>query len=382
MAEIPPYLRVANLIKAEWFGRDAWPSGTKLPTQEELAVQFGVSRSTIVRALSHLTSDGFLYSQQGSGIFVSDMAAPCASASCISMVVPELGPPVIVAVCKGVEKRARQMGFQVLLASSEYSLLRERQIVEQHAQAGSKGIIIYPVTRRRKDLDTDYLTQEGMQVPLITIDIVCDDWKCSKVVFDNFRAGYEMTQMLLMRGHRRIAFMHTHSDRLHSSIHDRQMGWRAALQDACIDIPRSYEKWPVSVHDFNVGLHDGDYCDIARSLLALQPQPDAVIAWADGAAAHLIQTLSLLGVQVPNQVRVTGFDNDPMVSKLVRPLFPTTNPDFVRLGEIAVDALKHLSETATRQPRTYLYSVPVLWRSHDVKSSPTLVQGSVSAISR
>ena len=146
MAGIPPYLRVANLIKAEWFGRSAWPSGTKLPTQEELAIQFGVSRSTVVRALSHLTADGFLYSQQGSGIFVSDMAAPSSTANCISMIVPELGPYVIVSVCKGVEKRARQMGFQVLLASSEYSLLRERQLVEQHTQAGSKGIIIYPVT--------------------------------------------------------------------------------------------------------------------------------------------------------------------------------------------------------------------------------------------
>jgi GntR family transcriptional regulator of arabinose operon len=382
LAAIPAYIQVINQIKNEWISGDELPSGNKLPTQEELADRFGVSRSTIVRALSQLTAEGFLYSQQGSGVYISENQARASNLQCLSMIVPELGPPLIVAVCKGVEKRVRQMGFQVLIASSEYRIQREKELIEQHVQAGSKGIILYPVTRNRSDLETDYLVEESQSVPLVTIDIACEEWRCSKVIFDNYHAAYDMTQMLMRHGHRRIAFMHTHPDRLHSSIHDREKGWRAAMQEACLEIPNSYKLWPVPLHDFSNLLKDGDYIRIAHSLLALRPCPDAVIAWTDGAAANLIQALLHIGISVPEQIRVTGFDNDPMVSRLIRPLFPTTTPDFVRLGEIAVDVLKSRMASERKELHTYCYSVPVSWRDIPDKltSSSAALEGKTTAL--
>jgi LacI family transcriptional regulator len=215
------------------------------------------------------------------------------------------------------------------------------------------------------------LLQEQTPVPRVTIDIACDEWRCSKVVFDNYRAGYDMTQLLLRHGYRRIAFMHVHPDRMHSSVHDRERGWRTALREACLEIPQRYDRWPGPTHDFTANLKDCDYLDIARSLLALQPCPDAVIAWTDSVAANMIRSLAHLGVHVPDDMRVTGFDNDPMVSRLVRPLFPTTMPDFVRLGEVAVETLKDLVTSERQEPRTYYYSVPVSWReSHADAAAP------------
>ena len=72
MSAIPAYIHIANQIKAECLSRVDSQNDRKLPTQEELAAHFGVSRSTIVRALSKLVAEGYLYSQQGSGVYAAE----------------------------------------------------------------------------------------------------------------------------------------------------------------------------------------------------------------------------------------------------------------------------------------------------------------------
>ena len=362
MAAIPSYQRVIDGIKNQWLSSSDVPPDTKLPTQEELAQLYRVSRTTVVRALSQLTAEGFVYSRQGSGVYISENLTPPSHRPCISLIVPELGPSVIVAVCRGVERRARQMDIPVLIASSECNIQREQELVEQHMQAGTKGILLYPATRNRNDLQTDYLRQVQTVAPLVAIDISCEEWRCSRVIFDNYRVGYEMTQLLIRHGHRRIAFMRMHPDRLHSSIHDREQGWRDAMREACLEIPRDHAPWPAPIHDFNYLLKESDFSAFAASVLAMRPIPDAVIAWTDSAAATLMHFFTNLGVRVPEDIRVTGFDNDPMVAKLTRPLFPTTVPNFARLGEVAVDVLKRTMVSGSQEPLTYYYSVPLLWR--------------------
>ncbi len=361
MVSIPVYLRIAEQIKAEWLSSAGCNEGTKLPTQEELAERFGVSRSTIVRTLSKLAAEGYIHSQQGSGVYIAESPSRESNIKRISMIVPELRPAVIVAACRGVERRARQLGYQVLLVSSEHSVVREQEAALQHVRSSVEGIVIYPVTRRQQDLENDYLTRWSQRVPIVTIDIGCKEWRCTRVQFDNYRLCYEMTCSLVRHGHRHIAFMHTAPDRLHSSIHDRWKGWKAAMDEANLEIPASYIGWPVPVKDFSLPTPTAaDYAAIAESLLCLHPRPDAVIAWNDITAAHLTQTLNNQGVLVPNEMRITGFDCDPLVTRLFRPLFPTSKPDFVRLGELAVDALADADEQAS--PRIYYYPVPLLWR--------------------
>jgi GntR family transcriptional regulator, arabinose operon transcriptional repressor len=372
MGSIPTYMQVANEIKAEWLsGLDA-REGAKLPTQEELAERFGVSRSTVMRALSKLIAEGYLHSQQGSGVYVAETLPREINMKCISMIVPDLHASVVIASCRGVERRARRLGYQVLLASSEYSVEREKQLFETHARAGTRGIVLYPTTRRQEDLADDHLKCWSQSVPVVTMDIGYKDWLCSRVQFDNYRLGYDMTQQLIQHGHRRIAFMHTAPEHLHSSIHDRRQGWEAALDDAGLELPDGYRGWPVAIRDcFPHPVPDEDYEAIAMGLLALDPRPDALIAWQDPAAAHLTQALINQGVRIPEEIRVTGFDCEPMITRLFQPQFPTSKPDFVRLGELAVDALVDLFAGTSPHPRIYYYPVPVLWR--DPRSDATTI---------
>ncbi|MCW3050944.1 MAG: transcriptional regulator, GntR family [Chthonomonadales bacterium] len=361
---VPAYIRIADQIKAEWFSEVAYQEGKKLPTQEELAARFSVSRSTIVRTLSRLTAEGYIHSQQGSGAYVAERLSREPAMPCISLVVPQLNGTVIVPACRGVERQAQKMGFQTLLASSEGRIEREREVVEQHLQSGAKGVVLYPVTRTLSERESDYLTQLAQRVPVVAMDIVCEEWPCSSVLFDNYRLAYEMTEQLLHHGHRHIAFMHISANYRHTSIHERQRGWIAAMENAGQAIPPSYKGWPGPQYDWSHSHShvDGDNDALAESLLRMDPRPDAVIAWTDVEAARLTQALIHLGVGVPEEIRLAGFDSEPLITRFFRPLFPTSKPDFVRMGALAVEELARQMSVTTGHPRTYYYPVPVVWR--------------------
>src|ERR1041385_3091217 len=101
MGTIPAYIRIADQIKIEWLSDPTSPEGKKLPTQEELAERFGVSRATIVRTLSRLAAEGYIHSQQGSGVYIAERLPRETATQCLSLVVPQINATVIVQACRG-----------------------------------------------------------------------------------------------------------------------------------------------------------------------------------------------------------------------------------------------------------------------------------------
>ena len=362
MRKSPAYIRVSDQIKVELLSDTKARSGLKLPTQEELSERFGVSRSTIIRSLSKLAAEGYLTMQQGSGGYIAHPSKQEAFSQSICLIVPVLHASVIVSACRGVERRARELGYKVMLASSEFGLAHEQELVEQYSAEGTAGIILYPVTRKKTELVDDYLLTRSDNIPLVTMDIACEEWPCSRVQFDNFRLCSDMTHRIIKHGRKNILFMPPFPDLLHSSIDDRQKGWESATKEAQLLIPESYVKLRASMRTFSDAENSIDYASFAQAVQSLSPIPDAVIAWNDITAAYLIQALINIGVRVPEDMLVTGFDAEPTISKLFRPQFPTTKPDFLRLGEMAVDVLHRMKSDATTAQRIYYYPVSVQWR--------------------
>jgi DNA-binding LacI/PurR family transcriptional regulator len=100
---------------------------------------------------------------------------------------------------------------------------------------------------------------------------------------------------------------------------------------------------------------------LVESALAMSPRPDAIIAWHDPTAIQLTRALQRKGIQVPQEILVAGFDNYE-AGRFFSPTFPTTQPDFSRLGEVAVDLLDEAIRFKDTRPRTVMLSAEVLWR--------------------
>lgn len=353
---LPTYVLLAERIRAEWISRPEVRSGDRLPTQHELRKLLGASRPTIAKALALLEAEGLIESRQGSGIYVRSAPVGAARTRLLSFIAPQGHATLVLRAYYGIERHARRKGYSLLMASSENDVRHEEELVEQHLQAGAQGIILYPVTRWRYQLQNDYLLRRWRDVPIVLMDIGYEEWERPMVLFDNFRLGYQMTRILLEHGHRHIAFLPLHPDCLHRSIHERWEGWLAAMQDWGVVVPASYLHWAPLSRDLS---SDGE--EIAQQLLRLSPRPDALITWEDEVAAGVIRALQKMGVGVPEEIRVVGFD-DLESTHFFQPTFPTSQPDFARLGEIAVEILDDWLSGRQKTPRTYILPVPVLWR--------------------
>lgn len=372
---LPTYVLLAERIKAEWISRPDARPGDKLPTQHQLRHLLNASRPTIARALALLEAEGLIESRQGSGIYLRSVLTKESRTRLLSFIASYSHAPLVLRAYYGIERRARQRGYHLLMASSENDIQHEEALIEQHLQAGAQGIILYPVTRWRHQVADDYLRRRWREVPIVIFDIGYEEWERPMVLFDNFRLGYEMTRALLAHGHRHIAFLHLHSDYLHRSIHERRDGWLCAMQDAGIPVPQAYLNWvslpPNALRHENLPAEE-----VAHRLIQLSPTPDALIAWEDNTAMPIIRALQKMGVSVPEQVRVVGFD-DLETSRFFQPAFPTSQPDFARLGEIAVEVLDEWLNRRQSTPRTSILSVPVLWREPRAPRHTTHKRGGV-----
>ena len=367
MSRLATYRIIADAIQQTWLTSEALP-GERLPTERALETHFGVSRATISRALAALVAEGFIETRRGSGAYVA-ARSPSSELQLIGFIAPraagkgELQNPVIHRIYNGIERRAAELGYQAIAASSEYSVAHETELIEQLRRLGAKGIVVYPtyLPKPRYEDDRDPLAQGKQDFPLVLTDIGSESWNRSMVVIDNFRLCHDLTMGLLKRGRERVLFMHTMPSGLHTSVLDRQRGWEAALQRSGKSIPASWRGWPDRLPVRVEGISTADAELIAEQVLAMEPRPDAIITWDDTTAIPLIRALQSKGIVVPDEILVAGFDNYE-AGRYFSPTFPTTQPDLARMGEVAVDLLDEAIRFKDTRPRTVMLSAEVLWR--------------------
>jgi LacI family transcriptional regulator len=153
------------------------------------------------------------------------------------------------------------------------------------------------------------------------------------VGIDDEAAGYDLTRYLLDQGHRRFAFMDGLKDHLSASL--RYAGFRRALQDAGLD--------PDSAATARGNLTFQGGREQLPNLLA--QRPTAVICANDDMAAGALYAAHQLGVRVPDEVSLVGFDDAPFTPMVWPPLTTISQPVFV-MAQRAVDiVLRVMSDT-------------------------------------
>lgn len=142
-------------------------------------------------------------------------------------------------------------------------------------------------------------------VPLVYLDADAESEHSDVIVSDNIGGGYAMTSYLLSLGHRRIAYIGTLLAT--SSIDDRYLGYVKALLRHGIDAKR---EWVIGDRDRANGI-------LLRSEELLsemigwkkEEMPTACFCNCDLTASRLIRALGMLGLRVPEDMSVVGFDN-------------------------------------------------------------------------
>jgi DNA-binding LacI/PurR family transcriptional regulator len=352
--------------------------GDRLPTVRDLQQRYGASKATIAHSLGILEAQGWVVKRHGKGCYVRNPSAarPERGARTLGLVMPNaaqaglaeqriISPAeMMMHIYQGVERACRANGFHVLMAASNWDYESEHSEVRRMMEAGCEGVVLYPVVRMHMQLHDDYLRTDFQGFPVVLIDIAYPEQERAQVIFDNQRAGYEMTRRLIDEGHKRIVFMEARAKNgplFHRSNHDRLQGYLAAMRNAGLT-PRPEDRWEVSWPITNPQL------EVRQHLTIWKQQADratAVVAYEDGYAIFITMIAAELGIRIPEQLRVVGFDNLG-AAQSVRPSIPTTSPDFSLAGEMAAELVFRHVRGEIRTPLTYMLPVPILWRREAV----------------
>ena len=374
MSNASLYEKIKEQIRTDLLQEQTADGEVRIPSERELQERYGVSRPTISKALTALAGEGFLVKHQRKGAFILDAAQmgkeTAATVRQIGYVAPIAAEELVQRVFKGIDLVAHRHNYRVVMGNAGNDPEREQAAVSEFIASGVCGVIVTPSPRKRAELFTDYLRAENSGVPFVLLDTCLPEQGKIQIVFDNQRAGYDMTVHLLKQGHARIGVATYPQELAHRPLEERLQGYRKALQDYGFRSDRTL------VGRFDSSLdHASAMLNILEGWWALSEPPTAIIAADDITALELIELLMLQGRQVPEDITVVGFDNRT-VARRFQPPFATTNPNFERMGEIACDLLIDAIENKNTAPRTQILDVPLLIRD----SYPRLMAGGEVAV--
>ena len=359
LGEKPLYLQIKDSLTEKIVSRQLLP-GQQLPTEHELARQFGVSRITSKRALEELEKEGFIRRRRGQGSFVTQTANKPAAGSIskiVSLVLPHFhAESWAMAYIKGAMDFLNPKGY--FLSIHGTGDMDEQTFLNQLVREGVGGIIFYPDYTNR---NISLIAAIGMnRIPLVTIDKYYDGLPISSVVSDNIKGEYMAAQHLIKLGHQQIAMICSSQIGERTSVRDRLLGYCLALQEAGIEIIQDY----IVDDTFNAMQQLGsineqkDYLKGRLSKL-IQANVTAMLIENDfeGIAIHKI--LSEMGVRIPEELSLIGFDNSEMLAH--NGIYMTTiNQHFHQIGAKAAELVLLQMEDPESGPQHIVLPVELM----------------------
>ena len=234
--------------------------------------------------------------------------------------------PFSTELLKGAADAIRGTGFELVVYSAG-GRTGDPQGWEQRYLTRLSGTLVDGAV-----LVTPAVDLEGLPgTPVVAVDPHTGRSPLPTVDSDNLRGGQLATEHLLELGHRRIALITGRADL--KSAQQRETGYRRALVAAGV---------PVDTSLVRRGDYDHDVAaQSARELLSGPDRPTAVFAANDISAIAVIETALELGLRVPDDLSVVGFDNIAE-SALCRPPLTTVQQPIREMGYRAISLLVKL----------------------------------------
>ncbi|QNK56126.1 GntR family transcriptional regulator [Paenibacillus sp. PAMC21692] len=278
-----------------------WSGEEKLPSENELAEKFGVSRITIKKALDGLVEEGIVYRIQGKGSFVSENGKPRLYASerlqhrksFVWLLMPRVNNLFTSSILRGVERTLDEAGCKLMFSSTDDSPEKEKELLAEASELGVSGVIVYPAVGEA--YNEDILRMALSPFPVVIIDRYLRGVETNCVCTDNVQSSYEAVKYLLELGHRSIAFVSSPVEGT-TSLEDRLTGYEKALSEHLIPVDRSLIVEPFDEKKM-------------ERLLKEQPRITAVFACNNDIGLRVIKAAERAGRNIPEGLSILFFDD-------------------------------------------------------------------------
>ena len=242
----------------------------------------------------------------------------------IGMIVPDSANPFFAEVARGIEDTSFEQNHSIILCNTDGDINKQAAHTDLLIKNQVAGILFVAA-----GISTELIEDlQARRVPLVVVDREVPDVRVDTVLTNHLQGGRLATQHLLDLGHRLIACISGGSDLSPSA--ERLTGYQQILQENDILVDQSL----VVKGDFQ---YESGY-QAARQLLALAESPTAVFACNDLMAVGVISAATELGLRVPQQLSVVGFDDVRLASFTNPPLTTIAQPKY-EIGVIATQML-------------------------------------------
>jgi len=315
---IPLYQQLLNDIRAR-IASGEWQPGTRLPTEAELASELSVSRVTIRQALSAAVDANLVIRIPGKGTYVAQVANTPLSQGFVGYVVPHLSSSFNVQTLLGVENVIKTAGYQLIFCNSEGDLAEEDRLLTRLESEGMAGYVMQPIYSENKDRSLFRLVAKGS--PLVLIDRDIPGAQADVVTSDHFEGGHAVVRHLIDQGFTDIRYLARQPLDL-TSIAERYRAYQAAMLKAGLKAPPAFVVGGPTELGYRNSLDIPESSELDSIVKFLQgpERPQAIVAMNDLYALLVLQAAEQVGLSVPEDLAVVGFDDLDFAATLNPPL--------------------------------------------------------------
>ncbi|MCI3919160.1 GntR family transcriptional regulator [Paenibacillus sp. TRM 82003] len=332
---VPKYIQVKKEILS-WLHAGRFRADELMPSENELAERFGVSRQTVRQTFGELEREGWLYRVQGKGTFVAErQAADRAGAQTIGLITTYISDYIFPHIVRGIEATLRDNGYRLVLSSTDNDKAKEREALALMLSQPISGLIVEPTKSAEGNPNLDYfLSLHNQGLPYVTLNERYPELSCPALRTDDEGGAFLAASYLMDRGHTRIAgFFKT--DDLQGV--NRLKGFLRAHRERGLSLP------PERVVHYRTEEKGSQPRAAAAALLARPERPTAFVCYNDELAVSLLETIRQAGLRVPDDVSVVGFDDSPLATATETKLTTIAHPK-ARMGEDAAALLLRMIE--------------------------------------
>ncbi len=331
----------------------------------DLAQELNLSASTISRALQNHYSIGSKTKEtvkklaEQRGYHANTIAASLrkSKTNTIGVIIPLINRPFISSLISGIEVAAKEAGYNVIISQSHDDF--ETEVTSAEALFGSRvsGLV---VSLGMETQSYDHLRRFTRQhIPVVFVDRVTKDLGTDLIVIDNHQAGYEATKHLIDQGCKRIAHI---AGAQHRNIYKERLdGYRDALTSHGIGIDEE-----IILQSKFLSHEEG--LDFAEKLMNMKDRPDGVFCANDTTAISVILYAKKIGVKIPDELAVIGFNNDPQ-SEIVDPPLSTMVHPAVDMGRLAAQqVIRQKDHSEIERSETIVLKTKLLIRGSSLRN--------------
>lgn len=321
----------------------------------DVAREAGVSMATVSRVVNGnpnvkpLTRKKVLAAIERLGYRPNAVARGLASkkTTTVGVIIPDISSLFFSELARGIEDIATMYKYNIILCNSDQRMEKELQLINTLLEKQVDGLLFMGAEIKEDHLQA--LTSTS--VPTVLAATRDADNVLPSVSIDHYQSGYDATEALVQRGHKRIAMITGPLNDPLSGLM-RFEGYKKALIDAGIGLVDEL------VATGNLFYESG--LSLTKQFLQLPEPPTAIFAANDEMAIGAIHAIQDSGLNVPGDIEVIGHDNIRLV-EMVRPRLTSVVQPMYDIGAVAMRLLtkymnnEHVEEHVVLLPHRIEY---------------------------